>query len=84
MKKMMKIRKCIFVEALCEVKYYILASEYADGHFRPNPPFVLKDKYFDTREEAEAFLEEWKKEYGFFMGSLEILEDVTELEEKGR
>ena len=77
--KTMKIRKCIFVDAVCNVSYYILATEHSDGRFRGRPPFVLRNMYFDTKEEAEAYLEEWNKDHVFF-GYMEVCEKITVLE----
>lgn len=81
MKKMMKVRKCIFVEKMCEVKYYIMAEPATDPHFAPEPPYVLQNKYFDTKTEAELFLKEWESTHGYFFGNMQICEQVTELEE---
>lgn len=52
-------------ECECEVKYYVLARPLVDPHFRPEPSFVVEDKYFDTEEEAENFKTELEKVPGF-------------------
>lgn len=53
MKTIRTKRIVIEKECECEVKYYVLASPFVDPHFRPEPDFVVEDKYFDTKEEAE-------------------------------
>lgn len=68
------------VEKLCDVKYYVWATPISDGHFITPPPFVLEDKYFETRAEAEGLMEEWKK--GDAWLEYEIREKVTEISEE--
>lgn len=48
-------RVCIPMEHLCNVQYYVEAEPVVDPHFMPEPPFVVDNKFFDTRKEAEDF-----------------------------
>lgn len=64
------------VEKLCDVKYYVWANPIGDNHFIDPPPFVLEDKYFETRAEAEELMEEWKKSGAWL--EYEIREKVKE------
>ena len=68
------------VEKLCDVKYYVWAIPVVDPHFREPPSFVLEDKYFETRAEAEELLAEWKKSGAWL--EYEIREKVTEIPEE--
>lgn len=68
------------VEKLCDVKYYVWAIPIGDLHFVDPPPFVLEDKYFETHEEAEELLEEWKKSGAWL--KYEIKEKVKEIPEE--
>ena len=65
------------VEKLCDVKYYVWAIPVVDPHFRTPPSFVLEDKYFETRAEAEKLLAEWKKSDAWL--EYEIREKVREI-----
>lgn len=68
------------VEKLCDVKYYVWAIPIGDPHFVDPPPFVLEDKYFETKEEAEKLLEEWEKKGAWL--EYEIREKITEIPEE--
>ena len=65
------------VKKLCEVKYYVWATPIIMTPFIPDPPFVLEDKFFDTRKEAEELLEKWKKSDAWL--TYEIREEVEEI-----
>ena len=61
MKTIRTKRIVIEKECECEVKYYVLGKPLVDPHFRPEPNFVVEDKYFDTKEEAENLKAELDK-----------------------
>ena len=61
------------------VQYYVKAECYVDPHFRPDPPFVVRDKYFETEKEAKEFMQQMKKVYT--MHELWICKKVTDLGE---
>ena len=69
--------RCVPVEMLCDVKYYVWASPIGDPHFSVPESFVLEDKYFETRAEAEKLLEEWKKRDAWM--EYEIRERIKEI-----
>lgn len=69
---------CTMVEKLCEVTYYIWAVPVVDPHFRPAPPYVWQNKFFDTEEEATACMDELKKLPNW--ENYYVREKITELE----
>lgn len=76
MKAIRTKRIVIEKECECEVKYYVLAKPFTDARFRPESNFVVEDKYFDTKEEAENFKTELEKERGWVV--YEIREKIIE------
>ena len=47
----------ITTKALCHVTYYVLATPCVDPHFKPEPSYIVDNRFFETKEEAEAFKE---------------------------
>lgn len=70
--------KCVPVEKLCDVKYYVWARPIVDPHFQVPPSFILENKYFETRAEAEKLLEEWEKKGAWL--TYEIRERIRVIE----
>ena len=54
------------VEKEVEVKYFVWVEPADDPHFIPSPGYVLNDKYFETKAEAEAYKEKHRRNiWGF-------------------
>jgi hypothetical protein len=68
------------VEKLCDVKYYVWAIPIGDLHFAVPPPYILEDKYFETRAGAEELVKEWEKSGAWL--EYEIREKITEIPEE--
>lgn len=46
------------VSRKCHVQYYVEADPNLDAHWKYEEPFVLDDRYFETRAEAERYIEQ--------------------------
>lgn len=55
MKQTQKVYASIELEREVEIKWYVEIDTNMDAHFKYEPPHVLNDKYFDTKEEAEEY-----------------------------
>lgn len=65
------------VQKLCEVRYYVVGHPVNDLHFEPSPDFIVDNRYFDTREEAELLKEEKEKIPGWV--NYEICEKIVKI-----
>ena len=67
-------------QKLCHVQWSVRVEPFNDPHFRPEPSYILENKYFETFEEAEAFLKE-NEAYRKTVGDrLSVVQKITELE----
>lgn len=48
---------CIPQQVKCHVQYFVWAVPETDPHFAPESPYVVENKYFETKAEAEQFKE---------------------------
>jgi isopentenyldiphosphate isomerase len=56
MKKMITVKTFSMpISKLCEVRYYVVGRMITDAHFTPESEFVVDNRYFNTKEEAEQF-----------------------------
>lgn len=68
------------VQKLCHIQWGVRVEPFSDPHFRPEPSYILENKYFETFEEAQAFLKEneaYRKAGG---DRLSVVQKITELE----
>ena len=49
---------CRPVKVSCHITYYVLGTPFDDPHFKPTPPFIVDNRFFETREEAETLRKE--------------------------
>lgn len=63
------------VEKEVEVKYFVWVQPADDPHFAPSPCYVLNNKYFDTKAEAEAYMAERKRDVWGFCSIREKVEE---------
>lgn len=80
MKEIRTLDICVEITRECDVKYYVWADPNLDAHWMYEPCFVLEDKYFDTEEEAQAFLDKSYKDG--ICAILSIGEQVTLLDRR--
>lgn len=52
---------CIPTETKCHIQYYVYAHPEVDPHFAPESPYIVENKFFETKEEALALKEEKEK-----------------------
>lgn len=68
------------VQKLCHIQWGVRVEPFNDPHFRVEPSYILKNKYFETFEEAEAFLKENEADRKASGDRLSVVQKITELE----
>ena len=80
MRKVLTRYKSIPIEKMCHIEYYVRATPFDTPHSQYEPPFIVKNKFFETQEEAEALKEKCIKNRDFIWCKLSICEKITEIE----
>lgn len=65
------------ISKLCEVRYYVVGRIITDAHFTPESEFVVDNRYFNTKEEAEQFKKQCWEETPWI--EYEIREEILKI-----